>query len=215
MQKFHFKDFMARSSANGQIILLDTLNALGLKVRKGIWLGGGAVRRSCLGQSLDTDLDFFFDSQESFDEFVEQIKAGCIAGNIRIIQKKENEMNSCFRIALMQDIINGENLPREYTIQAIRVQFYADEEAIINSFDFTICQFIYDGEFLYSGEYTFWDVGRKRLAINKMTFPVATMRRMVKYTAQGYYACNGCMASILQGIVENPNLIENRFLYID
>jgi len=56
------------------------------------------------------------------------------------------------------------------------------------------------------GEFTLWDLGRKRLAINRITYPVSTMRRMLKYSKQGFFACGGCMATILQETILSPEL---------
>ena len=91
-------------------------------------------------------------------------------------------------------------------VQCIRFAFYADADAVINSFDFTICQFAFDGATLTHGEYALWDLGRKRLAVHQITFPVSSMRRVLKYATQGFKACNGCLAALLRATADNPSL---------
>jgi hypothetical protein len=66
------------------------------------------------------------------------------------------------------------------------------------------------------GEYALLDVMRKRIVINKITYPVSSLRRLIKYTHQGYYACNGCLQELLTFAADNKNLVvENPVYYID
>jgi hypothetical protein len=61
-----------------------------------------------------------------------------------------------------------------------------------------------------------WDLGRKRLAIHKVTYPVATMRRMIKYTRQGFNACAGCMATLLRETATSPEAMASLDIaYVD
>lgn len=41
------------------------------------------------------------------------------------------------------------------------------------------------------------------------------MRRLIKYTKQGFYACNGTMSTFLEKVIENPSMLETRFQYVD
>jgi len=91
-------------------------------------------------------------------------------------------------------------------VQCIRFSFYQSAEAVIDSFDYTICMLAFDGATLTLGDFTLWDLGRKRLAIHKITYPVATMRRMLKYASQGFTACKGCLATILTETANQPEL---------
>lgn len=103
----------------------------------------------------------------------------------------------------------------EYDIQLIEKRFFADAEELINYFDFTICQFVTDGTTLLCGDFSLWDLGRKKLVVNKITYPVSSMRRMIKYANQGFYVCNGSMVQFLQQVVEDPQILETAFDYVD
>jgi hypothetical protein len=79
-----------------------------------------------------------------------------------------------------------------------------DPPAIIDTFDFTISQLGTDGRQLYFGEYTWTDLFRKRLRVHNIHHGISTMRRMVKYSRRGFYACVGTMRDVAQGVVDSP-----------
>ncbi|MNV76271.1 hypothetical protein D3C71_1696100 [compost metagenome] len=93
--------------------------------------------------------------------------------------------------------------------------YYDSAETLLDSFDFTITQLAYDGTDLIFGKYTLWDLTRKRLALHKLTYGVATTRRLIKYTNQGFTACAGVLQSILEAVVANPDVIQSDVKYVD
>lgn len=101
------------------------------------------------------------------------------------------------------------------TLQAVHVDYFSSAEEVIDSFDYTICQFVTDGTKVEVGDFTLWDVGRKRLVLHRTTYAVATMRRMIKYTKQGFYACPGMMNDLLTRVADDPTLINEELAYID
>ncbi len=98
---------------------------------------------------------------------------------------------------------------KEILLQFIKIGFYPTAEAVIDSFDFTACQCAYDGETLTVGEYTLWDLGRRRLAVHRVTFPVSTIRRMLKYGKQGFTVCSGGITKVLADTIADPSLQQN------
>jgi hypothetical protein len=162
----------------------------------GPWLAGGSLRRTLSGESIESsDLDFFFKSAEQCDEFERQIKE-----QAKLIRK--NEFNKLYNY-------NGQK------IQLVHFAYHESIEALLDSFDFTICQFAFDGEFLYCGDSSLWDLARKKLAIHKVSYGLSTTRRLLKYQTQGYYACSGCITTILESIADNRELIHGDTQYID
>lgn len=188
------REFLARSTDQGfeDTTLSKVLSALPPMRPDGPWLAGGSLRRTLLRQEPESDFDFFFRDAEQLDEFRKDVEA---AGLIKV---RETAHHVHYRGRLDGSI--------ERDVQLIRFAFYANPEAVIDSFDFTICQMASDGEKLFLGEHTLWDLGRKRLAVHKITFPVSSMRRMLKYAKQGFTACNGCLAALLMASVDNPEL---------
>lgn len=188
------RDFLARSTDQSfeETTLAQVLCALPPLATTGPWVAGGSLRRTLLRQEPDSDFDFFFRDADQLDDFRKGVEA---AGLLKV---RETAHHVHYRGRLAGSI--------ERDVQLIRFAFYANPEAVIDSFDFTICQMAYDGEKLFLGEHTLWDLGRKRLAVHKITFPVSSLRRMLKYAKQGFTACNGCLAALLRASVDNPEL---------
>ncbi len=196
------RDFLARSTERAfeETTLAKVLAGLPSLSPAGPWLAGGALRRTLLGQEPDSDFDFFFRDAD-------QLAAFKAALPFDLEKVRETEHHIHFRGRA------GESgLPVD--VQCIRFAFYADAQAVIDSFDFTICQFAFDGTDLTAGPYSLWDLGRKRLAVHKVTFPVSSMRRVLKYARQGFRACDGCLATLLRATAENPSL-NMEIAYVD
>jgi hypothetical protein len=203
--KFDFEAFLARSSDADfkELTISQVLRGLPPIGANGPWLAGGAVRRTVLGEEPKSDFDFFFRDADQLKEFCAGLEQ---RGFIKV---KETTHHIHYK-----GNIGGSGLPRD--IQAIRFAFYPDADAVIDSFDFTICQFAFDGKTLTAGDYALFDLGRKRLAVHKLTFPVSSMRRMLKYTKQGFTACSGAIATILRETAQNPALAAAMgVLYVD
>lgn len=197
------REFLARSTDRefDDTTVAKVLAGLPSLSPAGPWLAGGALRRTLLQQEPDSDFDFFFRDADQLAAFTADL-------DFRDMEKvRETEHHVHYR-----GRIGDSALPVD--IQCIRFAFYASAEAVIDSFDFTICQFAFDGTTLTTGHYSLWDLGRKRLAVHKVTFPVSSMRRVLKYATQGFKACNGCLATLLRATAENPAL-NMEIAYVD
>lgn len=193
-QTYDLRDFLARSTDQSfeDTTLAQVLAALPSLTAGGPWLAGGALRRSLLRQEPDSDFDFFFRDADQLEEFRKDLE---FSGLVKV---RETVHHIHYRGRLAGAL--------ERDVQLIRFAFYADAQAVIDSFDFTICQIAFDGHKMFVGEHTLWDLARKRLAVNKITFPVSSTRRMLKYAAQGFTACNGCLTALLRASIDNPEL---------
>lgn len=202
---YDLADFLARSTDTpfADTTLASVLKALPAVSAAGPWLAGGALRRTLLGKEPDSDFDFFFRDADQLKAFTDRLDA------LGMQKVRETVHHVHYKGRLGDSAV-------ERDIQCIRFAFYADASAVIDSFDYTICQLAFDGEKLTLGDYTLWDLGRKRLAIHKITYPVATMRRMLKYASQGFTACAGCMATILTETASKPELLQQMGItYVD
>lgn len=183
--KTNFHDFCERSGCDTADI--DRVyEALG----NGAWLAGGAIRRTLIGHALDSDFDFFFKSAEALETWEKGLP-----DSLKLIRETEHHKH-------WRGTIAGSELPLD--IQAIRFRFYESAEQVIDSFDYTVTMFVLDDEDLVTTPYALWDLGRKKLAVHKITYPIATMRRLLKYTKQGFTACSGCLQSILKETASSP-----------
>ena len=169
---------------------------------EGVYLGGGALRRTLINQPLDSDFDFFFHNQGTLDSW-----EASLPKTMKLV--RETQHHKEYRGTLV-----GSDTP--VTLQAIRFSFYNGVWDVIDSFDYTITQFAFDGESLYTTPEALWDLGRRRLAIHKVTYPVSTMRRMLKYSNQGFTACGGCMQTLFQETLNSPGaLYQMDITYVD
>lgn len=51
--------------------------------------------------------------------------------------------------------------------------------------------------------------------IHKITYGVSTVRRLLKYSKQGYTVCSGALAAILNEVVTHPEVIHAETAYVD
>ena len=163
------------------------------------YLGGGAIRRVLLKQPLDSDFDFFFSDESHLKTWEDNLKG--------FSKEKETAHHIQYRGFV-------DNLP--VVIQAIKFKYYTSPEKVLDSFDFTITQFCLHEGHLYTTPEALWDAGRKRLVLHKMTYPVATMRRLLKYSKQGFTCCSGCMSAMYRETMDNPETWEHLDIeYVD
>lgn len=205
MNEVNLDEFLSRSTDKPfeETTLRAVLDKLPPCSKDGPWIAGGALRRTVQGKEPESDFDFFFRDQDQLQSFVEALEKGGMA------KVRETEHHVHYRGRLAPD-------GPERDVQCIRFSFYQSAKDVIDSFDYTICMFAFDGITLTIGDYALWDLGRKRLAINKITYPVATMRRMLKYTRQGFTACKGCLTMILRSTSDDPSLLDQlRTEYVD
>ena len=195
MATFNLETFLARSTDKPfeETTLSVILADLPELSKQGPWIAGGALRRTLLGQEPESDFDFFFRDADQLEGFVTELVS---AGMIKV-RETQHHVHYRGRVGGM-----------DRDIQCIRFAFYKSAEEVIESFDYTLCMFAFDGETLTAGEYSLWDLGRGRLAVHKLTYPVASMRRLIKYTSQGFKACKGALSAILQQTARSPALLE-------
>lgn len=168
------------------------------------WIAGGALRRILLNVKEISDYDFFF----THDSLLVAWEYALVK-DFGWIKNRETDHH----VEYIKTIDN-----KEYKIQAIKM-YYGDVETLFDSFDFTICQFAVSAQnfnqLLYTPEGMI-DNLRKRLVINKITYVHSTLRRVLKYSNQGYYACSGCLNMILLKAIEDSEAVLNKnFFYID
>ena len=215
MQYLDFDTFFARSS---DVLMEDhelfkTLARLPPIGADGPWLAGGALRKTLLRQALDSDFDFFFASEAQFDAFVTDIKArgGWLVSS--------NDHNQTFRMPAERPKSVGPDeftgYEPEFTVQAITTKWYANITEVLDSFDFTLCQFGYDGTQLVCGDYSMWDLGRRRLVPHRISYGTASLRRLLKYTKQGFTICGGGLSEFLEKVAADPAVIQRETLYLD
>lgn len=179
----------------------------------GPWVAGGSVRRLVSNLPQDSDFDFFFRDEAQFTAFCEGMK-----GRGAKIQH-ENDFNITFILPKVKakPIGDDEFSPAgpELKVQAIRIAFHDSLNAVLASFDFSLCQCGFDGTNLVFGQWSLFDIANKRLVPERIRYGTSTVRRIIKYTRQGFTICGGGIASILEQIVADPSIIQSGVEYVD
>lgn len=136
--------------------------------RDGPWLAGGAARKLFFHQPLGgSDLDIFCKNLEQMVTF----KVWLIENKARAIANTAN--NTTYQLGPV-------------TVQLIDGKQYADHHALLDSFDFNLCQFVYNGEWFVHTEAAMNDYTLRQLTVNKITLPLYSMARVMKYLGQGF-----------------------------
>lgn len=159
----------------------------------GPWLGGGAARRAFFGEPITTDLDLLFRSAEQFDIFVMSVDAKHQDGY------KEKPHLIEF------------NLPQQfgaYKVQAMRHRWFDSPWKVIEDFDYSICQFVFDGGTMYCGQWAITDHHERRLRFTNPHCPVSTIMRAAKYGAYGFKMDEDNARQIAREIARRPELVD-------
>lgn len=196
MEKHSFELVTRTHGAAKWNTFLEAFTQLPTPSKAGPWLCGGAVRRLVQDGENVSDWDYFFASPDQAAQF----EGWMLQHSGQKV--KTTSTNTTWQIG-------------NRTVQAISVSYYASIEEVLDSFDFTICQFGWDGEVLTVGPYALFDLGRKRLALHKLTYGVSTLRRLMKYSKQGFTVCGGVLGEILQRTIENPETIQSTVVSLD
>lgn len=205
--RINLEEFAARYSDSGQSQILSVLRDQHLPQLspQGPWLAGGAIRRVVMGETtIKSDFDLFFRDAAQF----EAAHVAMLEMGFRAV--RGNESNVVF---IREVEFNGDKV--KLIVQLIRIRFYESPEALLDEFDFTICQFAYDGNEMICSAYALWDVSRRRISVHRISFAVASVRRLMKYSKQGFTVCGGAIRELLGQVIQRPETAGGTMLYID
>lgn len=139
---------------------------------EGVYIAGGSLR-SFFDRTPLEDYDVFFRDEESFTRTLNafttqgfEVVWKCPMGSLTTLKMKH---------AL-----------RTYKVQLITERFYPSMEALLDSFDFTVTRFGYDGSHIYFDRQAYRDARSKTLRIHHLSYPIATLKRVEKYVKKGY-----------------------------
>lgn len=165
------------------------INPLPLCSPNGPWIAGGSVRRLLNDECFsDGDIDVFFADATQQSLWVHEMEK---SGATILYTCSENRSWE----------LNGRK------VQEITIRNYKSLDDVLRSFDFTICQFGFDGTHILYPSIAMDHLRAKKLYLNKLTYAVNTVRRLVKYGKSGYEIPNETIISILNGVKEDPSTI--------
>lgn len=208
-QKFDFKEFFIDYGLDfGIFEAFVAETKIELDYINGPWIAGGAIRRAIMRKPAnESDIDLFFKTEKQMLETQEKLlKYG-------YVKSLETEHSAFFELREYPSYLSGRLFTK---INLVFIDYYDGPEDVINTFDYTICQFATDLKTLVCGPYSLFDLANRRLRIHEIIYPNASLRRMVKYGKQGFTACDGTIVEFIQIVrsmrEEQLNL---NFKYID
>jgi hypothetical protein len=168
------------------------LNSLVGFLPPGAFIAGGFITSILRGGDQQPgDIDIFFSGGEAFAQTYELFlnppqdpKAWAFreyepslsmdkivkdGGNIKLVKMKP---------------LNQAKLP----VQLIKMVWYDNAEHVIDSFDFTVCQFCIDGEYLVFNPVAMMDLFKNCLVSHRHQYPADSLYRLIKYTKKGFQA---------------------------
>lgn len=183
----------------------------------GAIIAGGFILNVINEEKNATDIDFFFTSKEAFNNTLD----------LFLNRSEEDEKDiwayGGYSPKLGEDgkpITNERYIslvhPTRPAIQLIKMVWYEDAKHVIDSFDFTITQCAVDNKGFYFNSATLMDLARKRLVLHRLQYAASTLRRLIKYSKKGYYACPGSLVTIAEAIQKfNGPMDANQVVYLD
>lgn len=204
------------------------LDSLYVALPDGAIIAGGFMTAIVQETKDATDIDVFFTSESAFKEAFDRLQKGAEHGSydeecwaikdykldpsIGVDNKDDTRMSGLRYVKFVH--------PTRPPIQLIKLVWYESAEHVIDSFDLTVAQFALD---VATGNLVFnpisWvDIARKRLVLHRMQFPASTLRRVIKYSKKGYYACPGALVRIseeTQKVLNEQPDVNGRVVYVD
>ena len=163
-------------------------------------LAGGALRMlvdPCNEEICDYDL--FVTDQSVLEKLLADIQA---LGYTKVFECPKRELFT---------FVMGD----EYKIQVINKRPYKDCNDMLSSFDITACCAAWDGENFYKHERFVFDVLNKRINLNAVEYPNATLKRIVKYVLKGYTLTPHANNFFISSVNQMELTEENRVMYVD
>lgn len=218
-----FKHFLVRTPTQYTKSDLNYLSKRGIENRlldnlleflpDGAIIAGGFALSCVLDDKNAKDIDIFFTSKEAFDKTLALF-------SLPVDKQSDDWAFQGYKVAEAPKgadnryvLLTHETRP---AVQLLKMVWYDSPEHVIDSFDFTISQFAFTNKgFYYNGE-AMLDLAKKRLVLHRMQFPASTLKRLIKYTKKGYYACPGSLVTICEAIQEYKGEMDiNSVVYVD
>jgi hypothetical protein len=165
-----------------------------------IVLAGGSLRSLINSDEIISDYDLFF-LGENF------------VNNKEILEKKILELGGVKSFQCELDEL------RTFSLNGSKIQFIttpacSDVFRLLDSFDINACRFAFDGVNFYFFKQSIKDILKKHITIHKVTYPVATLKRIAKYNKKGYKITLAAKEFVLQ-VANNGLDMDLEKVYVD
>ena len=124
-------------------------------------------------------MDFFFKDKAQCDQWVRTLNS--IPYVHHIVGEKKNKYNTTYQFH-----VHDKGYNKTIAIQCISFKFWNNIAELLDGFDFTACQFGFDGQRLFVGDTAFEDLRTRTIRFNKIHDTVATGVHLDKYIKKGF-----------------------------
>ena len=160
--------------------LLKILKCVPKLRERGPWVAGGSVWRTINNEPLtNCDIDIFFTSKKHYEEGCRAMIGYPYVNNI--LNEKKNKWNTTYTIHVNEGKFN-----KIIDIQFIGTFFHKTLPKLLDSFDFSVCQFGYDGSNMISGMYSIQDLQQRKIRLLTLTHPKTFLKHLSKYLNNGF-----------------------------
>ena len=173
---------------------------------EGVMIGGGALRRLVTPSDEIMDYDLFFTKASA----VENVKSILLGHTNQCLTHEWKMVFECPRGELYTFKNNSGD-----KIQLITKRYYTSIAELIASFDITACCCAYDGKYIVSNRRFVSDVTNKRIYLNTVEYPAATIKRIAKYVQKGYMLPSTTALEYVMMVGDMKLTEENMALYVD
>jgi hypothetical protein len=199
---------------------INIINILGnFDIINGPWIAGGSIRK--LWQDIewqDGDIDIFFNCRNQFLNFTTSL-ARKLDRNIHYSESTFTSLDNAIEYFHSPKLKIANQLTIESTyitdnaqtytlygpladdkaikIQAICKNFYPSAQNVIFDFDWTICQFVSDGKYMWATPNAIRDIEKNKIVFSDTTTRNIKIPRLMKYIAYGFDPDNELMLKAL------------------
>lgn len=167
-------------------LIIKELNELDIH----FYIAGGCIRDYFMSKRT-SDIDLFFTREKDFRTVLEHF----IRNEVEIILNNDKVVKLRYKDVIF-DLVK---------------MLFANEEKLLNSFDFTVTQFaISENLAFYYTEEAFQDLVKKQLMLNNLQYPESTMKRVRKYMMKGFNICHEEIDKIILAI-RDKHKVKNIF----
>lgn len=171
---------------------------------EGCVIAGGFCTSILMGEKTASDIDIFCCSEKAFKDCYNLLSK--FTDSAAEHDKEAWAWVGYTPSVKLEDITKDQRFVKfthenRLPVQLMKMAWYHNPMHVIDTFDLTIAQFAFTQDKIYFNPISFLDLANKRLVLHRMQFPASTMRRIIKYSKKGFYACPGSLAKITEEIM--------------
>jgi hypothetical protein len=188
---------------NQRGIVSPTLSSLAAYLPDGAVIAGGFMISALHPEHVTTDIDIFFLGSDAFLSTYDQL---CNPPDLAEAWAWKGYKTETSRGALLahsnelRTVTFTNSDPNKLPIQLIKMVWFSQPKDVIDSFDFTVCQFSATRDQLIFNPVSWVDLQNKELIAHRWQYPIETLYRILKYTKKGYKTSHRTLIDACQSI---------------